>query len=80
MQIQIYTKDYCPYCDRAKEFFQARGVAYDEINIQRDPEQYAALKARTQHMTVPQIFVDGQFIGGYTDMIAKVKQGELTIG
>ncbi len=80
MNVQIYTKGYCPYCDRAKEFFTARGIAYDGINIESDPDQYAALKARTQHMTVPQIFIDGNFIGGYTDMIAKVKHGELTIG
>lgn len=78
MKVLIYTKDYCPYCDRAKEFFKARSVAYEEINIQRDPAQYDALKSRTHHMTVPQIFIDDNFVGGYTDLIAKVQQGALT--
>ncbi len=80
VKVLIYTKDYCPYCDRAKDFFKGRGVAYDEVNIQNDPAGYNALKARTHHMTVPQIFIDDNFVGGYTDLIAKVKQGELTFG
>jgi GrxC family glutaredoxin len=78
-KVIIYTKDYCPYCDRAKEYFSTRGIAFEEIDITRDPQLYAELKARTGHMTVPQIFIDGQFVGGYSDLIDKVRRGELVV-
>lgn len=77
--IEIYTKDYCPYCDRAKDYFDSKGLQYREIDVTKTPEAYAELKQRTNHMTVPQIFIDGEFIGGYTDMIAKVCSGSLVI-
>ena len=78
-KVTIYTKDYCPYCDRAKEYFSSRGITFEEIDVTRDPQAYAQLRERTRHMTVPQIFIGEQFVGGYTDMIDKVRRGELTI-
>lgn len=77
-KITIYTKDHCSYCDRAKEYFKNHGIAYEEINIMRDPQGYDALRARTHHMTVPQIFIGEKFIGGYTDMMDKIRSSELT--
>lgn len=76
-KVVIYTKDYCPYCDRAKEYFAARGIAFEEIDVTRDAQLYADLKQRTGHLTVPQIFIDGRFVGGYTDMMDKIRRGEL---
>lgn len=78
-KVIIYTKDYCPYCDRAKEFFASRNIGFEEIDVSRDPQAYNDLKARTHHMTVPQIFIGDNFIGGYTDLMAKVRSGELSI-
>lgn len=78
-KVTIYSKDYCPYCDRAKEYFSSRGIAFEEIDVTRDAQAYAELKARTHHMTVPQIFIGDEFVGGYTDMIDKIRRGELTI-
>lgn len=78
-KVTIYTKDYCPYCDRAKEYFSSRGITFEEIDVTRDPQAYAQLRERTRHMTVPQIFIGEQFVGGYTDMIDKVRRGELAI-
>lgn len=78
-KVTIYTKDYCPYCDRAKEYFGTRGIAFEEIDVTRDPQVYADLKQRTGHMTVPQIFIDDKFVGGYTDMVDKIRRGELVI-
>ncbi|MCS6971858.1 MAG: glutaredoxin [Turneriella sp.] len=77
--VVIYTKNYCPYCRRAKEFFQSRGIAFDEIDVTHDPEGYAALKARTGHMTVPQIFIRGEFIGGFSDLLEKFRRGEIQL-
>lgn len=78
-KVLIYTKDYCPYCDRAKEFFASRKIPFEEIDVSRDPQAYSDLKARTHHMTVPQIFIGDAFIGGYTDLVDKVRRGELSI-
>lgn len=77
--VTIYSKDYCPYCDRAKEFFDSRGMAYKEIDVSRDEKAYAELRNKTHHMTVPQIFIGEKFVGGYTDLIAKVKSGEISL-
>ncbi len=76
-KITIYTKDRCSYCDRAKEYFKNHGLEFDEINIVKNPDAFDALRERTQHMTVPQIFVGEKFIGGYTDMMAQIKKGDL---
>ncbi len=78
-KVTIYSKDYCPYCIRAKEFFAERNIAYREVDVTADPGKLEELKALTKHMTVPQIFIDNEFVGGYTDMIAKVKSGELKL-
>lgn len=75
--IEIYTKDYCPYCTMAKDYFRNRNLEFTEIDLSKKPDELATLKERTHHMTVPQIFVDGEFIGGYTDMVARLKQGTL---
>jgi len=77
MLVVIYTKRYCPYCVRAKSFFESHSVAYKEIDITNDHEKLNQLKAETNFMTLPQIFIDGRFIGGYTDMIEQVDRGEL---
>ncbi len=78
-KVTIYTKDYCPYCDRAKEYFASRKIPFEEIDVTRSPQVYEELKARTRHITVPQIFIGDKFIGGYTDMMDKIRRGELTI-
>ncbi len=75
--IIIYTKDYCPYCDRAKAFFRARGWEFTSINLEGKPDEFDALKARTGLMTVPQIFFGENLIGGYSDMMAIEREGGL---
>ncbi len=75
--ITIYTKDYCPYCERAKSFFTSKGWAFTAINLENKPEEFAALKNRTGLMTVPQIFFGETLIGGYTDMMAIEREGQL---
>lgn len=75
--IQIYTKSYCPYCDRAKALFKNKGVSYEEISVESDPEMYTQLKQKTGMMTVPQIFINDELIGGYTDLAALDQKGLL---
>jgi len=77
-KVLIYSKFHCPYCVRAKEFFRQKNIAFQEIDLTDDSGKLDALKKKTGHMTVPQIFIDDIFIGGYTDLIAKFDSAELT--
>ncbi len=77
-KVVIYTKTYCPYCDRAKSLFKSKNVSYEEINVeQQGPDFYAQLKQKTGMMTVPQIFINDQLIGGFTDLAALDQKGAL---
>ena len=75
--VKIYSKSYCPYCDRAKSLFKSKNVSYEEISVEDDPQLYSDLKNRTGLMTVPQIFINDKLIGGYTDLKALDDQGGL---
>ncbi|MGE0492418.1 MAG: glutaredoxin 3 [Vulcanimicrobiota bacterium] len=75
--IEIFTKDYCGYCRRAKELLEARNLDYDEIDITHDPELAEEVVERTGRKTVPQIFIEGQAVGGYDDLVALEISGEL---
>lgn len=76
-KIQIYSKSFCPYCDRAKALFKQKGVSYEEISVEENPNLYAELKQKTGLMTVPQIFINDELIGGYTDLAALDQKGLL---
>ena len=76
-QVIIYTTQVCPYCVRAKQLLQRKGAAYEEIDISTDPEQRQALITRTRMRTVPQIFINDEFIGGCDDLYALERNGEL---
>ena len=73
----MYSKTPCPYCRNAKEFFLSRGLEFEEIDLSNSPEEYNKLRQRTGHMTVPQIFINDKFIGGYTDLKAAYESGQL---
>lgn len=76
--VVIYTKDWCGYCRAAKALLEQLGYAYDEIDVTHDREGYAAMVARSGGRTsVPQIFLDGQGIGGYTDLYRLAREGKL---
>ena len=69
-RVEIYTTPSCPFCVRAKRLLQARGIAYDEVDVAGDPELRADLVRRTGRRTVPQIFIDGEPIGGFEELAA----------
>lgn len=73
--IRLYTKSYCPYCDRAKAFFVHKGLSYSEIDIENDAALAEKLFTQTGFRTVPQIFIGERCIGGYDDMIELEKKG-----
>lgn len=77
-KIEIYTKDYCPSCTKAKLLLEQLGVAYTEIDLQKDPAQMDALLARRPSArTVPQIFINDEGIGGCDDLYALHEAGTL---
>jgi glutaredoxin 3 len=75
--VTLYTTDRCPYCIQAKKLLDKRGVTYEEINLARDPDGRSELAAKTGMMTFPQILIDGQLLGGYTEAAAADKSGRL---
>ncbi len=78
-KVEIYTTKFCPYCVQAKEFFRQKGIAFQEIDLTGKWDELEALKERTQFRTVPQIFVNDVFVGGYTDLVDKYKSGEVKL-
>ena len=75
--IVIYTTQICPYCVRAKQLFQRKGLTYREVDVSFDQAERMALVARTKQRTVPQIFINGQHIGGCDDLYALERNGQL---
>lgn len=76
-KVTIYKKVPCPYCDRARNFLDAKGVKYDLIDLTGKEEEMAKIKKETGWMTVPIILIDGKLIGGYTDMKTLDDEGKL---
>jgi glutaredoxin 3 len=76
-KVTVYTTEPCSYCVRVKGLLKARGVEFSEINLSKDPEGRAALARETGMMSFPQVIVDGQLIGGFTDVQAAAESGRL---
>jgi glutaredoxin 3 len=77
-KVEIYTKAFCPYCARAKSLLTSKNVNIEEIDITMDSGLRNAMIARAHgHSTVPQIFIDGQYIGGSDDLAALDAKGGL---
>ena len=76
--VRMYTSQVCPYCIRAKQLLQARGVAQiEEIRIDLDPAQRMQMMEITGRRTVPQIFIGDTHVGGCDDLIALDQRGGL---
>ena len=68
--VTLYTTDSCPYCRQAEHFLTSRGVPFKQINVTDDEPMRIKLVELSGRRTVPQIFIAGQPIGGYTDLVA----------
>lgn len=75
-KVTVYTTDYCPFCDAAKDYLTRKGIPFEEIDVSHHEKKYE-LKKRTGWMTVPQIFIGEELIGGYQEMLALDQRGEL---
>lgn len=69
--LTVYTKNHCPFCDRAKALLESKGIAYTTINIEEQPEHRETLVDMGLR-SVPQIFKDGVLLpGGYQGLAGK---------
>ncbi len=77
-RILVYSTPFCGYCAAAKRLLTAKGAEYTEIDVMMDPERRQEMLAKSNgRRTVPQIFIDGRHIGGFDDLNALDKAGEL---
>ena len=75
--VQVYTGPFCGYCRMAKQLLDRKGVPYDEIDVSGDDALREEMVRRSGRTTVPEIFIDGQPIGGYDELAALERAGEL---
>ena len=73
MKAIVWSKDSCPFCDQAKNLLKLKGIEYEERNISRDWTREQLLEAVPDARTVPQIFLDQQLIGGFTELRKHLK-------
>ena len=76
--VEIYTANYCPYCKKAKDLLQRKNVSFKEIDITDDAAGRAeAMQRSGGRKTVPQIFINGESVGGFDDINALDREGKL---
>jgi glutaredoxin 3 len=73
----MYSTSWCPYCQRARSLLRAKGMRYEEIDIDAQPQKRAEMIERSGRSTVPQIFIDDRHIGGSDDLYALDAAGGL---
>ncbi|WP_088331324.1 glutaredoxin 3 [Lacimicrobium sp. SS2-24] len=77
-RVEIYTKNFCPFCVRAKQLLDSKGIAYQEYPIDQQPELRGPMIERANGAyTVPQIFINDHHVGGCDEMMALEAKGQL---
>lgn len=76
-EIVVYTTDPCARCIRAKDLLQARGLAFAEVNLAKDPVGRRRLAEFTGQMTFPQIVIGNEPLGGFQELLEADRQGRL---
>ena len=76
-RVTMYTTEPCGFCRQAKALLARRGVAYEEVDLAKDPVGRADLVARTGQMTFPQILVGDRSIGGFWELLEADRAGVL---
>ena len=80
-KLLIYSSDFCPFCHKAEAFFRNNQLHFNRVDVLSDEgeQEVSKLKAKYGWPTIPMIFVNDTFIGGYSDMMKKLKSGELIV-
>lgn len=64
----VWSKNACPFCDQAKNLLKSKGIEFEERNVSKDWTKEQLLEAVPNARTLPQIFLDEQHIGGFTEL------------
>jgi glutaredoxin 3 len=75
--VTLYTTRFCPYCIRARNLLDEKGVDYEDIAVDHDPQLRREMAQRSGRVTVPQIWIGEQHIGGCDDLMLLARQGRL---
>jgi glutaredoxin 3 len=75
--VKIYTTDWCGYCSSALRLLRSKGVTFEQVDVDGNPQLRRWLRDVTGRTTVPQIFIDGNPIGGFTDLRSLDQRGVL---
>jgi glutaredoxin 3 len=75
--ITVYYMPFCPYCSWAQQLLDGKGVSYKLINVNEDTALRTEMEDRSGRNTVPQIFIGDVHVGGFDDLSALDRQGEL---
>jgi glutaredoxin len=76
MKAIVWSKDQCPYCDQAKALLKSRNIEFEERNIMHGWTKEQLLEAAPNARTVPQIFLDDQLVGGFTELRTKLTESK----
>lgn len=76
-EVVVYVTQSCPYCMMARRLFDSKGVNYQIVDVGRDAQMWADMEAKTGRNTVPQVFIGNHHIGGFDDLSAADKRGEI---
>lgn len=75
--VVIYSSDWCPYCIRAKQLLTHKGVAFNEIKVDGQPNARAEMTRKAGRTSVPQIWIGDTHVGGCDDLYALERAGKL---
>lgn len=76
-KVEVYSTTYCPYCRAAERLLSSKGVEFTLYDVTHDTDKRHWLVEATGQTTVPQIFINGQAMGGFTDIQALDRRGQL---
>jgi glutaredoxin 3 len=76
-EVVVYATQTCPFCTMARNLLEGKGVEYQLIDVGNDRAMWAELQAKSGRNTVPQVFVGEHHVGGFDDLSAADRSGEL---
>ena len=77
MKVELYTRAYCPYCERAKELLRIKGISFAEYMVNGEPARLAEMRRRGAGETFPGVFIAGRLIGGCRELFELDESGAL---
>lgn len=77
MTVKVVAADYCPYCRMALQLLTNKGLTFEHIDVTNNPELKEQYKKETGMSTIPQVFIKGKLIGGYSELSALNTSGKL---